>query len=242
MNHDFEAIIQAEIDGTATPEEIALLDAAAGADEKIRTTRIEHREIAGAVGRMREPQVPAGFVDRVMGALPDPATSRAPFPSGIRIASLLRGFVPVRRRQFVFAFAAAVVVVISVGILVTDLAQPGTDLVSGTVSGPEMATFELSGDAGTLTGGRTGDGWHVTVELTHARPLTIAVRSEGTRPPSVILDPASDAVTTTTSGDRTVLGIERAGTVGFEVIEPVVVRVESGGEVLMDWTEIPPVE
>jgi len=242
MSHDFEAIIQAEIDGTATAQEIAHLDAAAAADESLRTLRAEHHEIARAVGGMRVPPVPAGFTDRVMGALPDPAPSRAPVPVGERIASLFRGFVPARRRQLVFAFAAAVVVVISVGIFITDLSQPGTDLVSGTVSAREQATFQLSGEAGTLTGRRTGSGWHVTVELTHARPLTIAVRSEGTRPPSVLLDPDGGSVTSTTVGDRTVLGADRAGSIGFDVTEPVLVRVESGGELLMDWTGFPPTD
>lgn len=240
MNHDFEAIVQAEIDGTATPEEIALLDAAAATDDSIRTIRAEHREIAGAIGRMRAPEVPAGFTDRIMGSLPAPAP--APVPVGARIASLFREFVPHRRRQLVFAFAAAAVVVLSVGILVTDPAQPGTDLVSGTIAGPNQATFQLSGDSGTLTGRRTGNGWHVAVDLADTRPLTIAVRTEGARPPSVLLDPAGGSVTTTTGDDRFVLSADAAGSLGFVVAEPVLVRVESAGELLIDWTEIPPGE
>jgi hypothetical protein len=241
MNRDIESIIQAEIDGVATADEIARLEAAAAADGEVRALRAEHADIAHAIGRLPAQGVPAGFTDRVMGSLPPPRPSRASVPLGGRIAALLHQFVPVQRRHLALEIAMGVVVTVAIGLFVSDLAQPGTDQLSGTVSARPETTLGLKDGSGTFTSRRIDGGWHMSVTPSGVRPLTIAIRGGEGVSPTVLLDPSGDYSSVEWAGGLTILETERAETVRFQVAGtgPLEVRVESGGEVLLDWTTIP---
>lgn len=241
MSRDIESIIQAEIDGTATADEIARLDAASAADGEVRALRAEHADIARAIGRLPAPGVPAGFTDRVMGSLPPPRPSRAGVPLGNRIAALLHRFVPVPRRRLALEIVMGVVAIAAVGLFVSDLAQPGTDLLSGTVSSRPETTLGLKDGSGTFTSRRVDGGWQMSVTPSRVRPLAIAIRGDGEVSPTVSLDPAGDASSVERLGGLTILEIERAETVQFRVAGtgPLEVRIESGSEVLLDWIAIP---
>lgn len=236
MNNQIESIIQAEIDGTATPKEIALLDEATSTDPVVRASRAEHAEIARAVGRMASPVVPHGFTDRVMAALPPPV--RARIPAIERLRSFVEGIVPSPRHQVALAFALGVLVTFMVTVTITDFAQPDTDLVSGTIKAPSGTTVPLSRDAGVLETAWIDGIPNIAVRPRESMALRVVISGSSGEPPAVVVDVADGVLVVQRNGADVELATERAGLVRFSVRGDSAfrVRVESGGEELVVWS------
>lgn len=239
MNPEILSIIQAELDGTASPAEIARLDTAAASDAEIRTLRGEYGEIARAVGRMAVPVVPHGFATRVMAALPPPARVRV--PARDRIRSIVQSIVPSHRQQVALAFALGVLATFMVTLTVTDWTQPDSDMVSGTIKAPSGATVPFYRNAGVLEAAWIDGVRRITVRPREAMSLRVVVSGPVAEPPAVEVEVADGTLTLERSGGDVVLTTGLAGVVRFSVPgqSDIRIRVESQDEVLVDWTPVP---
>lgn len=242
MNPEFQSIIQAELDGTASAEDVARLEAAAAVDAELRSLRVEHAEIARAVSRLPAPDAPLGFTDRVLAALPPERAMRTSPSIAERIRTGFREFVPVRRHQVAFAFALGVVVTLAVGLVLTDLTPPRPDSVSATLSGRPATAIQLSGGAGSVTTETIDNRMVVTITPSEARMLRVAIQGISDPAPNVFVEPTSDPVSVSLSGDTVVLEAARTGAIRFTLDPPqdVRIRIHSAEDLLADWTTIPP--
>lgn len=242
MNPELLSILHAEVDGTATPEQIARLEAAAASDQEILTLRDEHREIARAVSRMDAPEAPFGFSGRVMAALPPTLPVRESAPISDRILSILRDLVPVQRHRVAFAFAAVIIVLVGIGLVLTDISQPGADAVSATIAGRSDIELPFSGNTGIVRISPEGDRLTVAVEPVVARQIRISIAGATADAPSVTVDETLTPVSVTRSGDTVVLDAGETDIVRFTIDQgsAIQIRVESGDQILVDWTSIEP--
>ncbi len=149
-NKRFEELLNREIDGVATPKEIAELNAYLQAHPDSRQLRDDLHRLSGMLRKVEEVEPPAGLKSYIMAAVPQGRTDAEPRFS---VVAWVRDLIATRTTfQYAYVFAAGLVIGVALYSLVavqsTTMTDPanvtGSILFNSTVSFKDGPGFEVN--------------------------------------------------------------------------------------------------
>lgn len=131
-NERFEELLNKEIDGIATPSEIAELNSYLQAHPDARQLRDDLHRLSGMLRHIEEVEPPAGLKSYIMAAVPQGRTDAKPRFS---VVAWVRDLIETRTTfQYAYVFAAGLIVGVALYSLVTVQTPATTDPASVTGS------------------------------------------------------------------------------------------------------------